>query len=61
MSLFFPVFIIASIIGRGSRFFLVAGLIKWGGSQLEKNLRQYVEWLGWLSVLAIIVAILIWK
>jgi len=61
MSLFLPVFAIASIIGRGSRFFIVAGLIRWGGSRLEKQLRQYVEWLGWLSVIAIVIAILIWK
>jgi len=61
MSLLLPVFAIASLIGRGSRFFIVAGLIRWGGSRLEKHVREYVEWLGWLSVLAIVIAILIWK
>jgi membrane protein YqaA with SNARE-associated domain len=60
LSLLLPVFVIASLIGRGSRFFMVAGLIRWGGERLEKHIRQYVEWLGWLSVLAIVVAILIW-
>ena len=61
MSLLLPVFAIASLIGRGSRFFIVAGLMKWGGKRLETHVRQYIEWLGWLSVVAIVIAILIWK
>ena len=61
MSLFLPVFIVASLIGRGSRFYIVAGLIRWGGARLQQHMRQYVEWLGWLSVAAIVIAILIWK
>lgn len=61
MSLLLPVFVIASLIGRGSRFFLVAGLIRWGGHRLEKHLRQYIEWLGWFTVIAIVIAIIIWR
>ena len=61
MSLFLPVFAIASLIGRGSRFFLVAGLIRWGGDRLAKHLRQYIEWLGWLTVVAIVLAIIIFR
>jgi hypothetical protein len=61
MSLFLPVFAIASLIGRGSRFFLVAGLIRWGGDRLAKHLRQYIEWLGWLTVVAIVIAIIIFR
>lgn len=61
LSLLLPVFVLASLIGRGSRFFLVAGLIRWGGARLERHLREYVEWLGWLSVLIITIAILVWK
>ena len=29
-----------SIIGRGARFFLVAGLIVWGGDRLEETLQK---------------------
>lgn len=47
-------FFIASAIGRGLRFFLVATLIKWGGIAMEKKLRQWVDVIGW-SVVAIIV------
>jgi membrane protein YqaA with SNARE-associated domain len=46
---FWP-FLLASAFGRGARFFLVAGLMRWGGAPMEAKLRQHVEWLGWLTV-----------
>ncbi len=49
-------FLLASAIGRGLRFFLVAGLIQWGGSAMEKNLRKWVDVLGWGLVALIIIA-----
>lgn len=49
-------FVIASAVGRGARFFMVAGLMKWGGPAMEQTLRQYIDRLGWLVILAIIVA-----
>lgn len=52
-------FLLASAIGRGMRFFLVAGLIKWGGATMEKKLRQWVDVLGWGLVAIIIIAYLI--
>lgn len=61
LSLFLPVFLLASLIGRGARFFLVAGLIMWGGERLERKLRQYVEWLGWLTVMLLAAAIIYWR
>ncbi len=49
-------FLLASAIGRGARFFLVAGLMYWGGPSMENKLREWVEYLGWgvvaLAVLA---------
>lgn len=50
MSMFLPVFVLASLVGRGGRFFLVAGLIRWGGAPMEAQLRRHVEFLGWLLV-----------
>ena len=46
-------FIVASAIGRGSRFFLVAGLIRAGGERFETTLRQNVERLGWAAVVLV--------
>lgn len=50
-------FIVASLIGRGSRFFLVAGLMAWGGEKMEKKLHQYVDLLGWLTIIAVVAII----
>lgn len=47
-------FVLASFLGRGARFFLVAGVIRWGGAPLEKFLLRNVNRLGWL-VLALAV------
>lgn len=49
-----PVFIVASFIGRGSRFFIVAGLLIWGGEPMQRRLRQHIDLLGWLSVAAVV-------
>lgn len=54
-----PGFFIASLIGRGARFFLVAGLVVWGGDKLEATLNKYVERIGWGAVV-IAVAIIGW-
>ncbi|MFT5712783.1 MAG: membrane protein YqaA with SNARE-associated domain [Glaciecola sp.] len=43
-------FIIASTIGRGMRFFLVAALMKYGGPMMEAKLKKYIEIIGWGSV-----------
>ena len=58
--MFLP-FLLASAIGRGMRFFLVAGLIYWGGEPFEKKLKQWVDVLGWGIVALIIVAYLLLK
>ncbi len=54
-------FFVASAIGRGMRFFLVAGLIQWGGSAMEQKLRKWVDVLGWGFVVVIIIAYFIWR
>jgi len=57
---FLPFFIV-SAIGRGMRFFLVAGLIRWGGSAMEKKLRQWVDVVGWGVVSVIIIGYFIFR
>ena len=46
-------FVIASVIGRASQFYLIAFLGNKFGPTMEPKIRQYVEWLGWGSVLLI--------
>jgi len=50
-----PGFVIASLVGRGARFFLVAGLIVAGGERMATLLPKYVERIGWAVVLLVIV------
>ena len=52
-------FVIGSLIGRGMRFFLVAGLMRWGGPELEASLHLWVDRLGWITVLILVMAYLI--
>ena len=56
----FP-FVLASIIGRGARFFLVAGLVRWGGEKIDQLLKDYVDRIGWLIVALVIILYLAFK
>lgn len=46
-------FILASVVARSARFFLVAGLMAWGGPRLEASITKYIEILGWASIVLI--------
>ncbi|MFT6407774.1 MAG: membrane protein YqaA with SNARE-associated domain [Arenicella sp.] len=48
-------FVLLSLVGRGGRFFLVAGLVRLGGDKLEETIHKQVELLGWgtLALVAI--------
>ena len=50
-------FVLVSLVGRGMRFFLEAGIIKWGGERMEKALRRYVDRIGWACIILIAVYI----
>lgn len=54
-------FVIGSTIGRGMRFFLVAGLMRWGGEALEKKLHIWVDRIGWATVTALVLVYLIFR
>jgi membrane protein YqaA with SNARE-associated domain len=59
ISMAFLPFVLASFIGRGARFFLVAWLMSWGGEAMEHRLRQYVDYIGWGLVIVVGIAIII--
>jgi len=59
MSMALIPFFVASLIGRGARFFLVAALMAWGGEPMERRLRQYVDTIGWVMVALIGLVILL--
>tara|TARA_B100000676_G_scaffold305576_1_gene360053 strand:- start:184 stop:765 length:582 start_codon:yes stop_codon:yes gene_type:complete len=51
-------FVAASLVGRGARFFLVAGLIYAGGERFQTQLRRYADGIGWAIVAIAVVAII---
>ena len=54
-------FVIASFVGRGLRFFMVAGLMAWGGEPMEKKLHKYMDIIGWILVGLVIVLWLVYR
>jgi len=61
LQMFFLPFVLASLVGRGARFFLVSMLIAKGGEKLETKLRQYMDLIGWAVVTLVIVGIAVYK
>ena len=49
----------AALIGRAGHFFLVSLTMAWAGPKLEPVVRKYIEWLGWATVAALAVYILV--
>jgi membrane protein YqaA with SNARE-associated domain len=47
-------FVLASFVGRGARFFLVAWLMRMGGAKMERILKQYIDRIGWLLVIVVV-------
>ncbi len=50
-------FLLVSTLGRGTRFCVVAFLLKFGGEKFEAKLREYINHVGWLVVVAIFAAL----
>ncbi|MBE0469006.1 MAG: DedA family protein [Methyloprofundus sp.] len=61
LSMLFLPFVLASFFGRGARFFLVAGLLAWGGERFESKLRQYMDVIGWSVVVLLLIALGVYK
>ncbi|MEM8982219.1 MAG: YqaA family protein [Pseudomonadota bacterium] len=60
LSMNLPLFIAMSLLGRGARFYLVAGLLYFGGPRYAATLRQHIDRIGWISVAVIVVVIALW-
>jgi membrane protein YqaA with SNARE-associated domain len=53
-------FILASVIGRGLRFYLLAWCLAKYGPAIEPKLVHYIEYIGWAVVGALLLAIVIY-
>ena len=51
-------FVIASVVGRGARFYLIAYLVKVFGKQADVLINRYMDRVGWIlvSIIALLVA-----
>ena len=47
-------FLLFSLVGRGARFFLGAALIFWGGEPLERVIRKYIDLIGWVVLIVLV-------
>ena len=50
-------FVIASIIARGARFYLVSALLFFFGERIEPMIARYADQLGWATLLLVLIAI----
>lgn len=57
----FPVFILASILGRGMRFFMVAGLMHHFGSRYKDKIEKYIDLLSLAFVALLILGVVVLK
>jgi len=61
LGMVFIPFVLASVVGRGARFFLVAFLLSLGGDDLKNKLNDYIETIGWAVTFIIVVGLLLYK
>ena len=54
-------FILLSLVGRGARFFLVSGLIKFFGPRIEHVLDKWVERIGWATLVLLVLMAVLYK
>ena len=59
MSMAMSPFVLGSLVGRGARFFLVSGLLLWGGERFEKFLHSRMDLIGWTVVAIAVIAFLV--
>jgi len=61
LGMMFIPFVLASFVGRGARFFLVAFLVSLGGDNLREKLNDYIEIIGWAVTAVIVIALMFYK
>lgn len=57
----FAVFVLASVISRSARFFIVAGLLKRFGAPIERFIDRYLGWLALLFVVLLLGGFLLFR
>lgn len=61
MQMFFPAFVLASIVGRSIRFFGVAAVMRFSGEKIDSMIVRYIDRLGWLALIGVLLLLVIIK
>jgi membrane protein YqaA with SNARE-associated domain len=56
-----PAFVAAMLIGRGKRVYLICGLIRLGGERAEQALHRWIEAIGWVVVVLLLLIVLYFR
>lgn len=54
-------FLVVSLIGRGTRFYIEAGVIKIFGDTMADKIGKYIDWIGWACIVLAIIGIIVYK
>ena len=54
MHMAFAPFVLASLVGRGARFYLIAYLVKVFGNKADTLIRRYMDKIGWFIIICIL-------
>lgn len=54
-------FFIASLFGRGLRFFLVAGVVRQFGKKIEPAIIKYIDLIGWATLAIILILVMLYN
>jgi|TARA_R110002096_G_scaffold61468_11_gene152827 membrane protein YqaA with SNARE-associated domain len=61
LAMAFLPFVLASLIGRGARFYLLAFLVSLGGEGLRHKINDYIETIGWTVTGLLIIGLISYK
>ncbi len=56
-----PAYVLAMIVGRGKRVYLLCGAIRLGGEKAEQTVHKWIEWIGWGMLVLIVLAVVYFK
>lgn len=61
MHMSFPLFVLASLVGRSVRFYGVAAIMRFSGEKVDAMVVRYIDRLGWFSLFAVLLVLFLLK
>lgn len=54
-------FVLGSFLGRGLRFFIVSSVLYFAGEGLERQIRRFIDWIGWAILGLLVLGYLVYR